>query len=227
MQHELSVVLCCTLLTPLPPLLLLTPPSLFSLCSRPPPPSPPAAHPSLPLFPLLTPSPPFPPSSPAHPSLPFLLTVAVLAAGTTGGHVVLWQYQNLPSVVLSSPTAHGEPSPQWDHLATTSLKGPVVQLKVRPHPPCPPTAGWPHMRVCCPLPPVQWSRASGLLAVNASRSVHVLSREVLNSHYNEQVFLPVYVLCVCVCLLYLLTFTVLSRICLCVCPGVCCSDLPK
>ena len=135
------------------------------------------------------------PLLPSHPfsSLPHPLSAGMLAAGTTGGHVVLWQYQHLPSVVLSSPSARGEPSPQWDHLATTALKGAVVQLKVRPCPTLHPTCGrslpLTHMWVVVtpPSPTWQWSRSSGVLAVNAGDTVHVLRREVLSAHCSKEV----------------------------------------
>ena len=191
MQHELSVVLCCTLLTHLPPSF----PSAH-------------AHP-LPPLPLLTHLPPSFPSAHPLPSLPSLPSCSPLPPLPFHCSCASCRNHWWPCCVVAvpEPAVCGPLLPHCPWRALTPVGPPchnltkgtrgTAQGEATPTFP-PPTAGWPHMRVCCPLPPAQWSRASGLLAVNASRSVHVLSREVLNSHYNEQVFLPVYVLCVCV-----------------------------
>ena len=57
------------------------------------------------------------------------LFVGLLAVGTSGGHVVLWQYQAHVGSTFS-PKNQLDLSSKWEHVSTTSLQNPILQVKV-------------------------------------------------------------------------------------------------
>jgi intraflagellar transport protein 140 len=84
----------------------------------------------------------------------------LLAAGTSSGHVILWQHQS-PVGQGFSPRNGLDSSSNWHHISTTALQNPVLQVK--------------------------WNMSKKFLAAVTATSVHWLSEELLVAHYSEQV----------------------------------------
>ncbi|XP_065898421.1 intraflagellar transport protein 140 homolog isoform X2 [Dysidea avara] len=84
---------------------------------------------------------------------------SLLAVATSSGHVALWQYCPYKGKSIGPRV---EPADYWDLIIVTSpVTGFIYQIR--------------------------WGTAKGLLAVNYSQSIHLLSEQAMHSHFNEQV----------------------------------------
>lgn len=75
---------------------------------------------------------------------------------------------------------HNSLSEHWELLATSSLTGPLVQLKV-----CPSYKQKLYYVVV--IFHHQWGSNKNLLAANCGKEVQILTKHVMKAHYNQQV----------------------------------------
>ncbi len=103
----------------------------------------------------------------------------LLAAGTSGGSVLLWKWNEGKMPAKEGDSNNMDLSASWEFIASTPVTPPAAHLTV--------SLASIYFSLVNLWILLQWNMEKNLLAVNSNKSVQILSEHAVSTSYNQKV----------------------------------------